>query len=132
MYIYYNKTNDYLEFFYEQTENYADKDDSNEHIVIFRSEKDDSIIGYAFENASKEIIHFTRLDVVDKLAVLLKISRIRRDFSQEEAAKRLSISLRHYQRLESGQDTTIGLLAEIAKLFPEMDFGSLFEIEMTG
>jgi len=129
MYIYYDKKNDYLEFFFEQVENYADQDEKNDHLVIFKSEKKDLIVGYALEEASKEIFFLHHLDAVDKLAILLKISRIRRDLSQEEVAKKLSISLRHYQRLETGQDTTVSLLAQISTIFPETDFGNLFEIQ---
>ncbi len=132
MHIYYDKRGDYLEFFFEQTANYADADEKNDNVVIFRSEKDDSIVGYAIEDAAEGILHFDNLDTVDKLAILLKISRLRRDLSQDEVAKQLHISLRHYQRLEVGQDTTVSLLAEISHLFPEMNFGSLFETKKTG
>ncbi len=131
MYIYYDKNNDYLEFFFENTANYGEADETNDNIIIFRSEKNDTVVGYAFENASLEIIRFNKLDTIDKLAILLKISRIRRNFSQEDVAKNLHISVRHYQRLERGQDTTISLLADISVLFPETDFGSLFEIRKT-
>jgi len=131
MYIYYDKNSDYLELFFETVANYADADETNESVAIFRSEKDDSIVGYALDNASKEIQHFDRLDPIDKLAALIKIARQRRDWSQEEVAQRLGISLRHYQRLEGGQDTTLSVLSELATIFPETEFGVLLEKKRT-
>tara|TARA_Y100000590_G_scaffold354950_1_gene408474 strand:+ start:1009 stop:1191 length:183 start_codon:yes stop_codon:yes gene_type:complete len=42
-----------------------------------------------------------------------------------EVAERLEISLRHYQRLETGQDTTVTLLSKLAQVFPEADFSEI-------
>ncbi len=127
MNIYYDKEADYLEFFLKHCKNYADFDDNNEAITIFKSNADDKIVGYGLDNASKTILEFDKLNSIDKMAILLKMSRIKKDLSQEQASQKLGISLRHYQRLESGQDTTVSILSHIIDIFPETNFSSIFE-----
>lgn len=118
----YSKDRDYLEFFFERVENYAE---FGEGVTVFRSEKDNRIVGYAIDDAFEKLAQFEKIDLVDKLGLLIKMSRIRNDYTQEEVSKKLSISLRHYQRLEAGQDTTVSLLGQLVKIFPQTNFASI-------
>ena len=127
MYINYDKNTDYLEFFIKKTRNYADFQNQNEAITEFRDEKNNSIVGFGIDNASMEIFSFNKVDPVDKLALVLKVSRINSGLTQEDLSKKLNISLRHCQRLESGQDTTVSLLSDLMGVFPDVDFKSIFD-----
>ena len=91
------------------------------------SDRGDEVVGYSFEDASKNILAFSEFDPIEKLAILLKVARLSKDWSQDEVAKKINVSLRHYQRLEAGQDTTLTQLNVIMKVFPETDFTSIFE-----
>ncbi|WP_282803279.1 helix-turn-helix transcriptional regulator [Secundilactobacillus kimchicus] len=46
----------------------------------------------------------------------MKDRRIELDLTQSEVAKRAGISLRQYQRIESGKDTMFSVYARIAKV----------------
>ncbi len=119
---YYSKDTDYLEFFFERTDNYADLEDG---VSIFRAEKDDRLVGYGIDQASKNLSGFDKINLVDKLGLMIKVSRITNGYTQEEVSKKLNISLRHYQRLESGQDTTVSLLGQLVSIFPQTNFGAI-------
>lgn len=127
---YYKPETDYLEFFFKRDINYADFLD--EDVTVFRSEKTDEIVGYGIEDASNNLCHFDKVDMIDKFGLLIKIARLLNGFTQEEVANKLGISVRHYQRLESGQDTTISLFDSISQLYPDMSFGSLFDHKKAG
>ena len=127
MNIHYDKDLDYLEVFTKSVPNYEEPYKKIKGVSSFRSERNDEIVGYSFENASKSMVLFSEFDPIEKLAVLLKLSRLSKGWSQDEAAQKVNASLRHYQRLESGQDTTLTQLNVIMKVFPETDFTSIFE-----
>jgi DNA-binding XRE family transcriptional regulator len=124
MKITYDRDIDYMEIFFSKEANYGDE--LSEHVMEFKSEKTDKTIGYAFEAASKTVFQSDFLHLTTKLAALLKIVRTVEDLTQEEAAKRIGdITLRHYQRLEAGEDTTLDMLEKITAAFPEQDFSKM-------
>lgn len=53
MKFYYDKDIDYVEVFFKQTPNYGVE--ISEEVVQFRSENDDTVVGYSFENASESV-----------------------------------------------------------------------------
>ena len=53
MKIYVDEDVDYVEVFFRQVKNYGV--DIKKGVVQFRDEESDEVVGYAFENASKEI-----------------------------------------------------------------------------
>ena len=126
MNIYYDADLDYLEFFYKSVSNHEESYNKSENISVYKSDRTDEVVGYSFDHASKSVIEFSDFDPIEKLAVLLKIARLSNHLSQDEVAKKINVSLRHYQRLEAGQDTTLTQLNEIIKVFPEIDFTSIF------
>src|SRR5438445_4861670 len=103
MNITYDKDIDYMEIFFSREENYGDE--LNDKTMVFKSEKTDAIVGYAFESASTAVFDSDFLHLTTKLAAMLKMIRISENLTQQAAAKRIGdITLRHYQRLEAGED----------------------------
>ncbi|MNJ94847.1 helix-turn-helix protein [compost metagenome] len=126
MNIAYDKDIDYMEIFFSKEENYGDP--LGNAIMIFKSEKTDKVVGYAFENASSTVFESSFLHLTTKLAAMLKMIRICENLTQEETAKKIGdITLRHYQRLEAGQDTTLETLERITIAFPNQDFSKIFK-----
>ncbi len=125
MKITYDRDIDYMEIFFKKEANYGDE--LSDNIMVFKSEKTDKTIGYAFEAASETVFKADFLQLTTKLAALLKITRTAEDLTQEEAAKRIgNITLRHYQRLEAGEEnTTLEMLERITAAFPEQDFSKM-------
>ena len=126
MKISYDKDIDYMEIFIEKAENYGESlDDAT---TVFKSEKNDEVVGFGFENATKSVFESSVLHLTTKLAAMLKIVRAINDLTQEEAAIRIgNITLRHYQRLEAGEDTTLETLERITQAFPNHDFSRIFK-----
>ena len=127
MTILYDKDRDYAEVILQKTANYAE--DLNNIITVFKSEKNDKIVGYGFEKASHTVFEFKDLSLQAKLAVLLKMARSHQGITQEEAAERIhNITLRHYQRLESGEEnTSLSMIESVMKAFPKVDFSRLLK-----
>lgn len=125
MKITYDRDIDYMEIFFKKEANYGDE--LSEHVMVFKSEKTDKPVGYAFESASETVFQSDFLQLTTKLAALLKIIRTAEDLTQEEAAKRIGdITLRHYQRLEAGEEnTTLEMLERITAAFPQQDFSKM-------
>ena len=127
MNIHYDADLDYLEVFMKSVPNHEEAYKKVKGVSLYKSERNDEVVGYSFENASQSLIEFHEFDPIEKLAVLLKVARLSKNWSQDEVAKKINVSLRHYQRLEAGQDTTVSQLQEIMKVFPEIDFTSIFD-----
>ena len=126
MNIHYDADLDYLEVFMKSAPNHEEPYPKIKGVSVYKSDKNGQVIGYSFESASTHLNEFSEFDTVEKLAVLLKVARISKSWSQDETAKKINVSLRHYQRLEAGQDTTLTQLNEIMKVFPKTDFISIF------
>lgn len=122
MTIMYDQDLDYLEVIFEKTANYGDS--LSDDISVFKSEKNDKVVGYGFERASRTAFEFDELSANAKLACLLRIVRAKEGLTQEQAADRVGhLTMRHYQRLESGEEnTTLEMVDAISKAFPKWDF----------
>src|SRR5690606_17694981 len=94
---------DYAEIFFRKEENYGEA--LNDLLTVFKSERNDKIIGYGFEEASRRLFESNLLSPSVKLAALLRIVRANHGLTQEQAAEKVrDITFRHYQRLESGEE----------------------------
>ncbi len=122
MNIMYDQDLDYLEVIFEKTANYGES--LTDDITVFKSEKNDKLVGYSFERASRTAFEFDGLNANAKLACLLRIVRAKEGLTQEQAADRVGhLTMRHYQRLESGEEnTTLEMVEGIARAFPKWDF----------
>ncbi len=124
MRITYDHDIDYMEIFFSKEANYGDE--LSRHVMAFKSEKTDKTVGYAFESANETVFQSDFLHVTTKLAALLKIVRAVEGLTQEGAAKKIGdITMRHYQRLEAGEDTTLEMLERISQAFPMHDFSKI-------
>ena len=96
MNISYEKDLDYMEILFAREANYGDL--LSDKVMVFKSEKTDKIIGYAFENASQTIFEVDFLHIPTKLAAQLRMLRSTLGITQVDAAKRIGdITLRHYR-----------------------------------
>jgi len=127
MRIFYDGERDYIEIFFKKTENYGEE--FNDSITIFKSEKNDKVVGYGFEDASKTLFEHDLLSPSLKLAALLRITRTKEDLTQEKAAEKIGdITFRHYQRLESGEENpTLGTIESMMTAFPNTDFSVILK-----
>jgi hypothetical protein len=125
MNIYYDKDIDYAEIFFKKCENYGE--DIGNGVVVFKSEDDDSVVGYGFESASTAVFSFQELPSRAKVAFLLKATRELNGYTQEQVIKRLEgASGRQYQRAEAGENISLDVLDEIKVAIPEADFSKIF------
>ncbi len=127
MIIFYDGDRDYAEIFFKQEKNYGDSLSSL--LTVFKSEKDDKIIGYGFEEASESLFENELLSPSLKLAVLLRIVRVKKNFTQEQAAGKIhDLTFRHYQRLESGEENpTLSTIERLMIAFPDTDFSLILK-----
>lgn len=118
MKIYYRADSDYLEVFKKEgVENYAEFEENG--LIVFRSEKDDEIIGYGLEAASQHLgLLLKPLQGLERLAVLLWIERKKQGLNQTQAARLLGINLRQYQRIENGENTKLDVVLKAKMAFP--------------
>ncbi len=128
MHIYYDKEIDYAEIFFEKCENYGE--DIGGGIVVFKSEKNDEVVGYGFESALINVFNFQELPSRAKVAFLLKATRELNGYTQEQVIKKLNgTSGRQYQRAEAGENISLDVLDEIKEAMPEADFSKVFYSE---
>jgi DNA-binding XRE family transcriptional regulator len=127
MTILYDNDRDYAEVFFRKEENYGDEISSV--LTVFKSEKNDKVVGYAFEDASRSLFESDVLSPSVKLAALLKMIRAKEELTQDAAAEKIGeITLRHYQRLEAGEDNpTLSTVENLMKAFPQYDFAQILK-----
>ena len=127
MTIFYDMDLDYAEVFFKREANYGEN--LNDAVMAFKSEKTDKVIGYGFENASHTLFENDLISPSVKLAALLKIVRAKGNFTQEQASEKIGeITLRHYQRLESGEENpTLETIENVMAAFPEADFSLILK-----
>lgn len=127
MTIFYDLDLDYAEIFFKKEANYGEN--LSDAIMAFRSEKNDKVVGYGFENASRTVFENDLISSSVKLAALLKIVRAEGSLTQEQAAEKIGdLTLRHYQRLESGEENpTLGTIENIRAAFPSTDFSLILK-----
>ena len=121
MYIYYDKDLDYVEIFFKKTLNYLVPFKNNEEIGEFRSEKNDTVVGYSIENLSKNFDDLSFLTPAQRLSILIKKYRLKSGKTQQEVANEMGIKLLPYQRLESGNNNpTLKTLLKVKEIFPDV------------
>jgi DNA-binding XRE family transcriptional regulator len=127
MNIFYDGERDYAEVFFKKTPNYGEE--LNDRVTVFKSEKSDKIVGYGFEDASRNLFEHDFLSPSAKLAVLLRMIRSKTELTQEQAAEKMGdITFRHYQRLESGEENpTLGTITSMMAAFPHADFSVILK-----
>lgn len=127
MNILYDNDRDYAEVFFKKSENYGEELSSR--VTVFKSERSGKIVGYAFEEASLSLFDEDLLSPAVKLAALLRILRAREELTQGEAARKVKdITLRHYQRLESGEENpTLETIESLMAAFPKADFSVILK-----
>jgi len=126
MYIYYDKDLDYVEVFFKKGDNYLSPFDANEQIGEFRSEKDDSIMGYSIESLTENFDQLYFLTPNQKLSIVIKKYRIQLGKTQQEVADEMGIKLLPYQRLESGKNNpTLKTLVKVKEMFPQIELDKI-------
>lgn len=127
MIIFFDGDRNYAEIFFKRDENYGES--LNDLITVFRSEKNDEIVGYAFEDASRSLFNNDLLSPSTRLAALLRVLRTKKGLTQDQAAEKIhNITLRHYQRLEAGEENpTLATIESIMAAFPDTDFSLILK-----
>ena len=125
MKVYYDKDIDYLEIFFESRPNYTH--DISNTILEFRSEKDDHVVGYVFEQAMEDVSTFAPLTPQQRIAILSIIGRKKQNLDQETMAQKLGISYRTYQRIEEGEISKIEDLITNSSAFNDIDFTAILK-----
>lgn len=124
MYIYYDDKTDYLEVLEKKVKNYSIP--QKKGLFKIFSEKGNRLVGYAVENVSKR---FEDLDIFDpfvRLSIMIKISRLKHHYTQQQIATKLNMGLLPYQRLESGKNNpTLKTLLKVKKVLPDLDLSKL-------
>ena len=124
MYIYYNDKTDYLEVLEKKVRNYSVPLKNGLFRIL--AEKGRKPIGYGVENVSKR---FKDLDIFDpfvKLSIMIKISRLKHHYTQQQIAAKLDMGLLPYQRLESGKNNpTLKTLVKVKEVLPDLDLSKV-------
>ncbi|MGK5086799.1 helix-turn-helix transcriptional regulator [Bdellovibrionota bacterium FG-2] len=124
MYIYYDDKTDYLEVLEKKGPNYAVPLSGSKKAGIFKicSEKTRKVVGYSVEGASERLSELDMFDPYVKLSVMIKISRLKHHFTQQQLAEKIGIGLLPYQRLESGENNpTLKTLLRVREVLEDID-----------
>ena len=125
---YYDKDTDYLEIFFKSTENYGE--DINETTTVFKSEKNDEIVGYGFNLASQTLTSSNFLNPQQKIGALSVIGRKLKELDQTDMPKKIKIPYRTYQRIEEGHISKFDDLNKLASYFgDQIDFSLVIKSE---
>ena len=120
MYIYYDEKTDYLEVLDKKVPNYSVPLKNGVFRIL--SERGKKVIGYGIQDASQRKAELGRFDPFVKLSIIIKMSRIRHNFTQMQLAKKLGIGLLPYQRLESGENNpTLKTLLKVKEVLEDVD-----------
>ena len=124
MYIFYNEKTDYLEVIEKKVRNYS-KPLKNGIFKIF-SEKGRKPIGFGIESVSKRYKDLDIFDPFVKLSIMIKISRLKHHYTQQQIAAKLNMGLLPYQRLESGKNNpTLKTLLKVKEVLPDLDLSKV-------
>lgn len=99
IFIHYDICTDYLEVSNRKCETVAE--DIDDGIFVLKSKRG-AIVGHGAIDASTRLEELHFLNPFIKLAVQIKIARLKRGYTQEQMAKRMCIGLLPYQWLDSG------------------------------
>ena len=121
MYIYYNDKTDYLEVIEKKGKNYSVPEANGLFKIL--SHRGGKVIGWGIESASERLSELSMFDPFVRLSIMIKISRLKRRFTQQQLADKLDIGLLPYQRLESGENNpTLKTLLKVKEVLPDIDF----------
>jgi DNA-binding XRE family transcriptional regulator len=124
MYIYYNEKTDYLEVLEKKVKNYS-VPLKNGLFRIFK-EKGNKPIGYGVENVSNRLKDLDIFDPFLKLSIMIKISRLKHHYTQQQIASKLDMGLLPYQRLESGKNNpTLKTLLKVKEVLSDLDLSKV-------
>ncbi len=120
MYIYYDNKTDYLEVLEKKVLNYSIPLKNGVFKIL--SEKGKKVIGYGVEGASERINELAMFDPFVKLSIMIKISRVKHHYTQQQLAKKMGMGLLPYQRLESGENNpTLKTLLKVKEVLKDID-----------
>jgi hypothetical protein len=120
MYIYYDNTTDYLEVIEKKGKNYSVPQANGLFKIL--ANKGGKVVGWGVESASERLNELNMFDPYVKLSIMIKISRVKRRFTQQQIADKLKIGLLPFQRLESGENNpTLKTLLKVKEVLPDID-----------
>lgn len=120
MYIYYDQKTDYLEVLEKKLPNYSVPEKKG--IFKILSEKGKKMIGYGVEGASERLNELDMFNPFVRLSIMIKISRLKHHYTQQQMAEKLGIGLLPYQRLESGDNNpTLKTLLRVKEVLDDID-----------
>ena len=124
MYIYYNDKTDYLEVLEKKVKNYSVPLKNGLFRIL--TEKGNKPNGYGIENVSKRLKALDVFDPFVKLSIMIKISRLKHHYTQQQIATKLKMGLLPYQRLESGKNNpTLKTLLKVKEVLPDLDLSKV-------
>lgn len=124
MYIYYNDKTDYLEVLEKKAKNYSIPLKNGLFRIL--TEKGNKPVGYGVENVSKRLKDLDIFDPFVKLSIIIKISRLKHHYTQQQIASKLDMGLLPYQRLESGKNNpTLKTLLKVKEVLPDLDLSKV-------
>ena len=123
IYIHYDPKTDYLEILDKKCETIAE--DVGNGVFELRTVRG-RVVGHGALDASDRLYDLAFLDPALRLAVQIKIARMKRGFTQAQMAKKMGIGLLPYQRLESGvNNPTLKTILKVKEVFPEISIDKL-------
>ena len=123
IYIHYDPKTDYLEILDKKCETVAE--DVGDGVFELRTARG-RVAGHGALDASERLYNLDFLGPVLRLAVQIKIGRLKRGLTQSEMAKRMGIGLLPYQRLESGSNNpTLKTILKVKEVLPEVSIDKL-------
>ena len=123
IFIHYDVHTDYLEVANRKCETVAE--DLGNGIFVLKSLRG-AVVGHGAIDANTRLEDLDFLDPFLKLAVQIKIARLKRGYTQEQMAKRMGIGLLPYQRLESGgNNPTFKTILKLKEALPEVSLDKI-------
>jgi len=123
VYIYYDPKTDYLEILDKKCKTIAE--DVGDGVFELRTARG-RIAGHGALDASERLYNLKFLDPILRLAVQIKVGRLKRGFTQSEMAEKMGIGLLPYQRLESGfNNPTLKTILKVKGILPEVSVDKL-------
>ncbi|OFZ77744.1 MAG: hypothetical protein A2583_00105 [Bdellovibrionales bacterium RIFOXYD1_FULL_53_11] len=121
MYIYYDDKTDYLEVIEKKVRNYSVPQKNG--IFKILSAKGRRLIGWGMESASERLDELNEMfNPFERLSIMIKMSRLKHQYTQQQVADKLGIGLLPYQRLESGENNpTFKTLLKVKEVLEDID-----------
>ena len=124
--LFYDQDLNYLEVFFKKTPNYGE--DIKKGIIEFKSESNNKVVGYGFQNPVKNIMTSNLIEPKTKIAIMCFIKRKTLGLSEKDLAAKLGMSYRTYQRIEEGSISKIDDLIKISQFISDLDISKLLKV----